>query len=120
MQEHAIMEMVKWFIYLFLILIFVSIVLLGVQFLDVSSYKQQVNYQIERNGGLTVEAVNNLKEYSEKNYRNRFKVESDLLYKKVSFGDEVDYKVKATFKVPIFPLPDLNLTFMGNGTSQIR
>ncbi|EPY6472537.1 hypothetical protein ACWO4B_003234 [Clostridium sporogenes] len=120
MQEGSVMEMVKWFLGLFLILGMVSIGMFCLQVQDVNSYKQQINYQIERNGGLTTEAVNNLREYSKKNYQGRFKVDSDLIYQKVSFGDNVDYTIIGTFKIPIFPLPDVELIFNGNGVSQVR
>lgn len=82
MQEQSIMEIVKWFIGLVIIMVMVSVGLFCYQLQDVNSFKQQVNYQIERRGGLTAEALKSLKEYSDKNYQGRYKIESNLLNQK--------------------------------------
>lgn len=70
-----------------------------IQLSDVNLYKQQVNYQIERHGGLTKEAGAYLKDYSEKQYQGALSVKSDQLNKKVNFGDVVDYQVVANLKI---------------------
>lgn len=120
MQESAVMEIVKWFITLFLIMGIVSLTYFGIQLANVNSFKQQVNYQIERQGGLTEEAVQNLKEYSDKSYKGSFTVKSDQLNEKVEFGEIVDYQVVGKFDIILFPLPDVTMTFSGSGISQVR
>lgn len=57
MQEQSVMEIIKWFIGLIMIMTMVSIGLFCVRLQDINTFKQQVNYQIERKGGLTTEAV---------------------------------------------------------------
>ncbi|EMF0336545.1 hypothetical protein KCT23_002355 [Enterococcus faecium] len=120
MLEQSIMEIVKWFIGLVIIMVMVSVGLFCYQLQDVNSFKQQVNYQIERRGGLTAEALKSLKDYSDKNYQGRYKIESNLLNQKVEYGQAVDYTVKATIPIQILPLPDVTLSFEGNSVSQIR
>lgn len=120
MPETSIMEMTKWFIGLFLIVLIVAVTVLCIKVSNVNSYKQQVNYQIERHGGLTEVAVQNLKEYSDKNYKGAFTVESKQLNKKVQFGETVDYQVKATFKIELFNLPDVHMNFSGSASSHVR
>lgn len=120
MQEQSIMEIVKWFIGLFLVMAMISVGLFCYQLQDINTFKQQVNYQIERRGGLTDVAIQNIKKYSEKNYNGRYKIQSDKLNQKVGYGEEVDYTVVATIPIQILPLPAVTFEFSGTGVSQIR
>ncbi|HBL1652533.1 hypothetical protein [Enterococcus sp. HMSC076E04] len=120
MQEQSVMEIIKWFIGLIMIMTMVSIGLFCVRLQDINTFKQQVNYQIERKGGLTTEAVEAIDKYSDTNYDGRFTIESDKLNQKVSYGEEIDYTIKATIPIQILPLPDVSLSFKGNSVSQIR
>ena len=113
MQEQSVMEIIKWFIGLMMIMAMVSIGLFCVQLQDINTFKQQVNYQIERKGGLTTEAVEAIDKYSAT-------IESDKFNQKVSYGEEIDYTIKATIPIQILPLPDVTLSFNGNSVSQIR
>lgn len=120
MQESAIMEIVKWFIGLFLIVLLVAVAIFCIQVANVNSYKQQVNYQIERQGGLTKIAIQSLEEYSDKHYKGAFTVKSDQLNEKVKFGETVDYQVVAKFKIAVFNLPDVTMNFDGSASSHVR
>lgn len=120
MLDGAIMTITKWFIGLMLIMLMVAVTLFCIQLSDVNSYKQQVNYQIERHGGLTKESVQNLKDYSDKQYKGAFTVKSDQLNKKVKFGDVVDYQIVANLKIILFNLPDVKMEFHGSAISQVR
>lgn len=120
MQEQTIMEMVKWFIALLLIMMMVSLTLFLIQMGDVNNFKQHVNYQIERNGGLTEGAMTAINDYSVGYFEGRFTVESDQINQKVKYGELVDYKVNGKFEIVIFPIPDVNMQFSGTGVSQIR
>ena len=120
MQEGAIMEFVKWFIGLLSFMLLFAAVVFFFQLGQVNDFKQQVNYQIERNGGLTESAISSIDEYSAKYNDGRFSVDSDLLNQKVNFGETVDYQVHAVFDIIIFLIPDVNMTFSGTGASQIR
>lgn len=114
------MEIVKWFIGLMLLMMLLSATIFFIQVGGVNSFKQQVNYQIERKGGLTQEAISNINEYSENYYGGRFTVESNRLNQKVAYGEIVDYTVKGVFDIKIFPIPDVELSFKGTGVSQVR
>ncbi|MEK4181677.1 hypothetical protein NSQ61_19740 [Aeribacillus sp. FSL K6-1121] len=120
MTEGAIWEFVKWFIGLLLLLMLISVTIFFIELEGVNSYKQQVNYQIERKGGLTADAVAYLDSYSKTYYKGRFTIESDKLNEKVSYGEMVDYEIKGKFDIKIFPIPDVELTFKGTGVSQVR
>jgi preprotein translocase subunit SecF len=120
MQESSIMEMVKWFLTLFSIVLLVAVAIFCIQLSNVNSYKQQVNYTIERKGGLTKEAAQSLKEYSDKYYNGAFTIESEKLNEKVQYGEIVDYQVIAKFKIAVFNIPDVTMKFTGSASSQIR
>lgn len=121
MQEGAVMEFIKWFLGIFLFFMLLSIAMFSFDLGNVNSFKQQVNYQIERQGGLTETAVANINDYSDKYYHGAFQIESEQLNEKVAYGDIVDYTVKGTFDIKIFPIiPDVHLTFNGTGVSQVR
>lgn len=120
MQEQSIMEVIKWITGLWLIYLILGIGLLVYDISEIPNMKQQANYQIERNGGLTPTAHENLKKYARDNMRGSYVITSDKMGRKVDFGEVVDYKVKAKFKVAFFELPDVNIDFGGSGVSQIR
>lgn len=120
MQEGAVMEYVKWFIALFFLVGMVAIVLFFLDINGANSFKQQVNYHIERNGGLTEEAIYTINNLSDEHYKGMFRIESDQMYEKVSYGEIVDYTVVATIPISIFPFPDQTIKLQGSGISQIR
>ncbi|MBT2604959.1 DUF4320 family protein [Bacillus sp. ISL-53] len=120
MQELSIMEFVKWFIALLVIMMLISLSMFFIELSNVNSFKQQVNYQIERQGGLTDPALSNIKQISDDYYNGTFTVTSDSLSTKVTYGETVDYVVKGTFDIKILPIPDVKLDFNGTGVSQVR
>ncbi len=120
MQEGTIMELVKWFVGLLLLMMFISLTMFFFQFGNINSFKQQVNYQIERHGGLTEAAVENINQYSTEIYNGAFEIESEQLNEKVAYGETVDYVIKATFEISIFPVPDVEIDYGGTGVSQVR
>lgn len=120
MQEGAIMEMVKYFLYLFVFLALMSLTLFFFQVGDTNNFRQRINYEIERQGGLTEEAVEKLATYSEENYGGRYAITSEQLNEKVAYGEIVDYTILADFEVAIFPIPNVQMEFSGSGVSQVR
>ncbi|WP_260288388.1 hypothetical protein [Peribacillus aracenensis] len=120
MQELSIMEFVKWFIALLVIMMLISLAMFFIELSNVNSFKQQVNYQIERQGGLTNTAISNINQTSNDYYNGTFTVISDRLNTKVAYGEPVDYVVKGTFDIKILPIPDVKLEFNGTGVSQVR
>lgn len=119
-MEHGIAELAKIYIGFMLILTVVSAGLFMFQVQDVNTFKQSVNYQIERSGGLTTEAVNNINKYSKENFGGKYTIKSSQLNKKLDYGSQVDYQVIATIPIVFLPIPDVNLVFGGNSVSQIR
>lgn len=65
MMEGAVMEYVKWFIGIVSAIFLVMVVVMMFRLNEVNTFQQEVNYQIERNGGLTETARRDLNEYAE-------------------------------------------------------
>lgn len=114
------MEIVKWFLYLISFMAIMSLALFFFQVGDTNNFKQRVNYEIERQGGLTEEAMEVLNDYSLEKYNGRYTIQSEQLNQKVEYGNVVDYTVIGDFEVAIFPLPNVRMEFNGSGVSQIR
>lgn len=60
------------------VLAFLSIVFLGMQMQKINSFKQEVNYTIERQGGLTSKAISDLKKVSNDTYNGMFTINKGL------------------------------------------
>ncbi len=120
MPEGFVMEVVKSFVGLIGFMLILSAATFLIQVGDVNTFKQHVNYQIERQGGLTEEAVKEISDYSKDHYDSRFKVESELLNQKVDYGEIVNYEVVGSFKINAFNLPEIEIPSSGTGVSQVR
>lgn len=120
MDEHSIWEFAKQFGVILLIGAIASVGLIFFQIQEVNSFKQQVNYQIERKGGLTEEAVKELNAYSKENYLTEYKIESDRLNQKISFGEVVEYTVTAEIPIHFYKVPSIKYDSKGSGVSQVR
>lgn len=68
MLESAVMEYVKWFIGLVAIAFVCVMVVFMFRLNEVNSFQQEVNYQIERHGGLTQEAKQALNTHTKNAY----------------------------------------------------
>ena len=119
--EEEFGEIISAFFLCFSIIILCGVFVFGYQIQTITTYRQQVNYQIERKGGLTSEAVSELKDYSNKQYHGWYTVESPDLGKKVEFGEVVDYTIKATYPVTFLPNSvAIKLGITGQAPSQVR
>lgn len=80
MMEGAVMEYVKMFIGLVSLVFLIMVVVLLFQLNEINTFQQEVNYQIERNGGLTDEAKEMLNKYAEIQYNGyvSFSLEDDV------------------------------------------
>lgn len=68
MLEGAAMEYVKWMIGLISASFIATAVIFMLQLNAMNTFQQEVNYQIERHGGLTSSAMNDLNEYAKENH----------------------------------------------------
>lgn len=68
MMDGAIMEFVKWFISIISIAFLTMVVVFLFKLNEVNGFQQEVNYQIERHGGLTETALEELNDVAKASY----------------------------------------------------
>lgn len=74
MQEQNTSSFFALYISMFLTLGFLGIIFLGFQLGNINSFKQDVNHTIERQGGLTTDAIAELKKLSSERYSGYFTI----------------------------------------------
>lgn len=77
MLEGAVMEYVKWFIGVLSIMFIAVAVVFMFRLNELNSFQQEVNYQIERHGGLTTEALHELDDHAKIAYGGYLAKSSD-------------------------------------------
>lgn len=68
MMDGAIMEFVKWFIGIISVAFVAMVVVFLFKLNEVNGFQQEVNYQIERHGGLTEDAMVELNDVAKRSY----------------------------------------------------
>lgn len=119
MLELSVSETIKIFITMFLILMLLSISLFFFKIQGINGFRQQINYQIERNGGLTEEAQEGIKNYA-KNNGIKYSIDSKDLNEKFEYGQPINYKLSVHISVPLFLMKEVSLDFEDTGVSLIR
>ncbi|MDR0846629.1 MAG: hypothetical protein LBN08_03875 [Lactobacillales bacterium] len=117
MLEENTSLIINAFIGLLGLFFFLSVFYVGFNLNQVHTYKQDVNYQIERCGGLTVEAIENLDSIDKE---DKFSVESSQLGEKLEFGTKCDYTVVGKVKILFWDLGDFNYKLAGSAESLVR
>lgn len=120
MLESSTMEMGKLYISLFIIFSMVSLALFFSEVNHANEYKQYINYQIERNGGLTNEAIEKIETYNNQHYGGKFEVQSPQMSQQFAFGQEVVYTINSTHNFFFLPILSKNISVKGAAISQIR
>lgn len=73
MMEGAVMEYAKWFIGMVSLFFIIIAVVFMFKLNEMNVFQQEVNYQIERHGGLTEEAIESLNVFA----KEKFGIDSD-------------------------------------------
>lgn len=118
MKENTITMLTNVFVGLFLILGIFALAIFFFEMQNVNSFRQTVNYTIERNGGLNQNIVGELNQHSADFFNGRFEVRGDA--SDVSFGDVIDYQVDVQIPISFLPVPDFQTTFTGTAPSMVR
>lgn len=120
MLEGSVMETGKLYISLFIIFSMVSLALFFSELNQANEFKQYINYQIERNGGLTSAANQKINAYNQEHYNGKFEIQSLQMGQKLAFGKEVTYTVHTTHDFFFLPLLSKEISIKGVAISQIR
>lgn len=107
MIEGSISTIVRIFITFLSVMVLAGIGISLFQLQQTNHFKQYVNYEIERNGGLTSQAMQRINNYSQEHFNGRFKVQSSQGNQKYPYGSVIEYKVVTDFNVPF--LEKLNI-----------
>lgn len=99
MQEQSTMEVIRWYISILFVFAILVFFIFFYQMSETNRFQSYVNTQIERYAGLTPQAVENIEVYSEQNFGGRYSIASDDMGVEQNYGDVVDYRVDATYKL---------------------
>ena len=114
------MANVKLYIFAVLTTLMLGIGIFCYQIQQVDGFRQYVDAQIERNGGLTETAVSSINEYSQKNYKGRYSVSSDQMSTKYPFGSIINYKIIGKYKVLFWEFDEQKYAINGSSVSLVR
>jgi hypothetical protein len=120
MMEGSVMEMGKLYITLFIIFTLFSLAMFFASINHANEYKQYVNYQIERYGGLNGTALTKIDEYNNDHYDGKFQVESAQMNQKFPYGEQVTYTIKTNYEFFFLPILSRDIQVKGAALSNIR
>lgn len=83
-------------------------------------FKNYVDGQAEKNGGLTENAMTNINSYSEAHYGGRYEVVSLSGNEKKSYGESIDYEIRGNIQILFFDIPDQLTRTRGSTISYVR
>lgn len=118
--EDSVGEFTSQFIFMLLTFFLLALTIFGVHLTQAIDFKTYVDSQIERNGGLTETAEENINDYSVKHYQGRYAVTSLSGTGKKAFGESIDYLISAKIQILFFDLPDQLVAIQGSTISQVR
>ncbi|MEC0709758.1 hypothetical protein P8881_19730 [Bacillus haynesii] len=119
-MEDAAGEFTMQLIFMSILYFLLGIVIFGAQSIQTTDFKNYVDSQLERNGGLTAEASTNIQTYSNKHYGGRYTVESSSGSKKLPYGEVIDYEITGKLKIFFMDLPDQLVKKRGSTISLVR
>lgn len=103
-----------------IVIMFISLVDVGTQVSQAPNFKQVVNDNIERYGGLTDTAQNKIEEYSNTFNEGRFTVESVDMGKKKEYGEVVNYNIKQVYEINFLVSKKVTRNLEGQAVSEVR
>lgn len=116
----TVSELLKTILLAMMIGLLFSVTSMLVQVQDMNTFKQNVNYTIEREGGLTPTAVAQIKKESKDNYHDSFTISSAQMNQGLPYGTVVSYKITQTISVVYGDRITFDIEREGSSVSQIR
>ncbi|MGV6981803.1 hypothetical protein [Bacillus pumilus] len=98
MIEGSVMTLFKVYIFCFSLVLSTDTAASLIRMNQLEDFKQYTNYQIERNGGLTKDALQAIEEKNQNSFGGSFQIESGSLNKKYPYGTEITYSIKTTYQ----------------------
>ncbi|MEH7798899.1 hypothetical protein CUU65_12680 [Bacillus safensis] len=119
MIDGLLMTFVKIYIACMSVMLILDVAGYCVRFNQTNDFKQLVNYQIERNGGLNSNALKEIEKKNKESYAGSFQIQSDALNKTLPHGSEVSYEIKTIYVAQIFGIKK-EIEAKGGALSRIR
>ena len=110
----------KMYISMILIALIIGLAIFMYEVNQSNNYKQYVNYQIERHGGLTAAAIEDINHYSESNFNGNFIIDSSQATAKEPYGTVIDYTAYANFKILFLEFDNVQVPIRGSAISLVR
>lgn len=120
MIDDSIMGYAKLYISIVVILFLVAVGIFFYQLQQANNFTQYVNYQVQRHGGLTTEAITKIDDYNDEHYNGIFEVNSEQEGEKLPYGSVIDYKVTVTLEFLFFDIDGVQLPIKGSAVSLVR
>ena len=120
MLESNIMINVKLYIFAILTTFIVAISIFCFEIQQVNSFRQYIDAQIERNGGLTTNAMRNIDTYNEEHYKGKFTVTSDQMNQKLPYGSIINYQIVGEYNILFFDFDTQSYPVNGSSISLVR
>lgn len=122
MQEGFVNELFKIFISIIMVCMLAALTVYFISISNLKEYKHYVGLEIERNGGLTSEALENIENMNQKYYKGQFSVEKtgEMTNEPQPYGTLVDYSVSGKMTFKLFFEVNQTLEMNGTAASMIR
>ncbi|MFT9116811.1 MAG: hypothetical protein ABF586_13170 [Sporolactobacillus sp.] len=83
-------------------------------------FRQYVDYQIQRSGGLTDAAMTAINAYNQEKYSGRYELDSESGHAAEPYGTVIDYQVVVPAHITLMNLKIPPLTIQGSAVSLVR
>lgn len=118
--EDAAGEMTLQVMFYLFVLFILAFSIFTIQRIQAVDFKTYVSGQLEKNGGFTDTAIENIENYSEEHYDGRLAVRSLSGYEKLSYGETIEFEIVGRITILFFDLPDQITTIRGSAESMVR
>lgn len=119
-MRQILSNILHYLVTIIFILMFFAFFDTSTQVSQLPNYKQYVNDNIERYGGLTTTAMTNINEYSKAYNDNRFSLVSTDIGKKKGFGEIVNYQIKQQYEIKFLINKKVTKYTSGQAVSEVR
>lgn len=107
-------------IFTFLSLFMFALFIYGIQNIQTQDFKNYVDGQLERHGGLTSVAASNISNFSDDYYQGRYSVTSLSGTGKKAYGEVIDYRISGTIDIVFMDIPNVLTSKNGSTISLVR
>lgn len=120
MIEGTVMSFGKMYMTMLLVALIVTISVFLFHVQQSNHFKQYVNYQIERSGGLTLDTIEIINKYSEQHFNGMFFLDESQQTGKKAYGDIIEYQATIGVDLLFLDFDIVELPLSGSAISLVR